>query len=87
MILPAGTTLASSDLSESQPWTMLDGRVLVQGPATGWGMIFTYFYVLYFGVLLVHRERRDAAMCAKKYGEDWNTYKRTVRWRILPWVY
>ncbi|RAK79537.1 putative C-14 sterol reductase [Aspergillus fijiensis CBS 313.89] len=56
-------------------------------PAAGWGMIFTYFYVLYFGVLLVHRERRDDAMCAKKYGEDWKTYKRTVRWRILPWTY
>ncbi|PYI15145.1 ERG4/ERG24 ergosterol biosynthesis protein [Aspergillus violaceofuscus CBS 115571] len=56
-------------------------------PAAGWGMVFTYFYVLYFGVLLVHRERRDDAMCAKKYGEDWQTYKRTVRWRILPGIY
>ncbi|RAL16217.1 ERG4/ERG24 ergosterol biosynthesis protein [Aspergillus homomorphus CBS 101889] len=87
MILPAGAALGSADFSGSQSRTMLDGRVAVQGPATRWGMIFTYFYVLYFGVLLIHRERRDDAMCAKKYGEDWKTYKRTVRWRILPWVY
>ncbi|OJK00244.1 hypothetical protein ASPACDRAFT_52026 [Aspergillus aculeatus ATCC 16872] len=87
MILPAwAAALASSGhLAESPSRTMLDGRVAIQGPATGWGMIFTYFYVLYFGVLLVHRERRDNAMCAKKYGEDWKTYKRTVQWRILPW--
>ncbi|RAH48296.1 putative C-14 sterol reductase [Aspergillus brunneoviolaceus CBS 621.78] len=78
---------SSGDLAGSPSRTMLDGRVAMQGPAAGWGMIFTYFYVLYFGVLLVHRERRDDAMCAKKYGEDWKTYKRTVRWRILPWIY
>ncbi|KAF7181916.1 hypothetical protein CNMCM7691_001304 [Aspergillus felis] len=83
MILPAGSVLP--DASQAVP--MLDGRVAVQGPAAGWGMIFTYFYVLYFGILLIHRERRDDAMCAKKYGEDWKEYKRIVRWRILPWVY
>ncbi|PYI26035.1 ERG4/ERG24 ergosterol biosynthesis protein [Aspergillus indologenus CBS 114.80] len=87
-ILPAGAALASAgDLAGSPSRTMLDGRVAIQGPAAGWGMVFTYFYVLYFGVLLVHRERRDDAMCAKKYGEDWQTYKRTVRWRILPGIY
>ncbi|KAF4228625.1 hypothetical protein CNMCM6457_006832 [Aspergillus fumigatiaffinis] len=83
MVLPAGSVLA--DASQAVP--MLDGRVAVQGPAAGWGMIFTYFYVLYFGILLIHRERRDDAMCAKKYGEDWKEYKKIVRWRILPWVY
>lgn len=87
LILPAGTVLVPADIIGSQSRTMLDGRISVQGPASGWGMIFTYFYVLYFGVLLIHRERRDDAMCAKKYGEDWEAYKRKVRWRILPWVY
>ena len=84
MILPAGSVVA--DASQAAV-PMLDGRMAVQGPATGWGMIFTYFYVLYFGILLIHRERRDDAMCAKKYGDDWKGYKRTVRWRIVPWVY
>ena len=27
----------------------------------------TYFYVIYFAVLLIHRQRRDDEMCAKKY--------------------
>ncbi|KAF4177618.1 hypothetical protein CNMCM8694_003346 [Aspergillus lentulus] len=82
LILPAGSVT-----DDSQAVPMLDGRVAVQGPAAGWGMIFTYFYVLYFGILLIHRERRDDAMCAKKYGDNWKEYKKIVRWRILPWVY
>ena len=82
-ILPAGTTAAAA----SHAFKMLDGRELVQGEAKGWGILFTYFYVLYFAVLLMHRERRDDVMCSKKYGEDWEEYKRTVRWRILPYVY
>ena len=81
-ILPAGSVAAAS-----YSFKMLDGRELVQGQAKGWGMFFTYFYVLYFATLLMHRERRDDAMCAKKYGEDWEKYRRMVRWRILPWVY
>ncbi|KAL4877464.1 ergosterol biosynthesis ERG4/ERG24 [Aspergillus karnatakaensis] len=83
MILPAGTILAG----DSEGLRMVDGRVVVQDSAAGWGMVFTYFYVLYFGTLLIHREGRDDAMCAKKYGEDWKTYKRIVRWKIIPWVY
>ncbi|EKG18219.1 Ergosterol biosynthesis ERG4/ERG24 [Macrophomina phaseolina MS6] len=81
-VLPAGAAGAAEHV-----FKMLDGREVVQGDARGWGVLFTYFYVLYFAVLLVHRERRDDAMCAKKYGEDWEKYKRMVRWRILPWVY
>ena len=50
-------------------------------------MIFTYFYVLYFAILLIHREGRDDVACSEKYGEDWEKYKKTVKWRILPGVY
>jgi len=67
--------------------TMHDGREVVQGAARGWGMIFTYFYLVYFGVLLIHREGRDDAACSEKYGEDWAKYKSVVRWKILPGVY
>ncbi|PWY95022.1 ERG4/ERG24 ergosterol biosynthesis protein [Aspergillus sclerotioniger CBS 115572] len=81
MILPAGS------MAVSHGFQMLDGREVIQGEAYSWGLIFTYFYVLYFAILLIHRERRDDAMCAAKYGEDWEKYSRTVRWRILPWVY
>jgi delta14-sterol reductase/lamin-B receptor len=46
-----------------------------------------YFYFVYFTILLVHRERRDDAMCREKYGADWEEYCRKTRWRILPGVY
>ncbi|KAI9932455.1 erg24, C-14 sterol reductase [Aspergillus wentii] len=81
-ILPAGSVAASAKV-----FTMLDGREVIQGDARGWGALFTYFYVAWFAILLIHREGRDDAMCLKKYGADWETYKRTVRWKILPWVY
>lgn len=58
-----------------------------QGDARGWGMIFTYFYCLYFLILLVHRERRDEEKCRRKYGKDWDRYCEIVRWRIFPGIY
>jgi delta14-sterol reductase/lamin-B receptor len=46
-----------------------------------------YFYVIYSTVLLVHRERRDNAMCAMRYGKDWEAYCARVPYRIVPGVY
>ena len=80
-IIPAGTAVAP------EAFQMLDGRQILQGPARGWGMFFTYLYAVYFAVLLVHREKRDDALCSEKYGEDWKRYKEIVRWRIVPGVY
>jgi delta14-sterol reductase len=34
---------------------------------TGFQTPVTYFYVLYFAVLLIHRQRRDEEKCEKKY--------------------
>jgi protein-S-isoprenylcysteine O-methyltransferase Ste14 len=51
------------------------------------GSIVPYFYIIYFTILLVHRERRDNRRCGEKYGKDWETYTRRVRWRILPGLY
>ena len=63
-------------------------KQVVQTPEVrGWGMLFTYFYMLYFAVLLVHREQRDEEKCKKKYGADWDRYTSMVRSRILPGVY
>ena len=62
-------------------------REVVQGEARGWGMLFTYFYILYFGVLLVHRGMRDDEKCRRKYGDDWVKYCKVVRSRIIPGVY
>jgi delta14-sterol reductase len=46
-----------------------------------------YFYIVYFTILLVHRERRDNAACQAKYGADWDRYRAKVRWRIIPGLY
>ena len=71
---------------QSLAGTAFGGQV-VQGEARGWGMIFTYFYLLYFSVLLIHRELRDDEKCSKKYGKDWEEYKKKVPYRIIPYVY
>ncbi|KAG6377700.1 ERG4/ERG24 ergosterol biosynthesis protein [Boletus reticuloceps] len=54
---------------------------------TGFGTPITYFYVTYFAVLLIHRQRRDDENCEKKYGKDWEKYKQLVPYRIIPYVY
>ncbi|KAI6037960.1 ergosterol biosynthesis ERG4/ERG24 [Pisolithus marmoratus] len=54
---------------------------------TGFETPVTYFYVTYFAVLLIHRQRRDDEMCEKKYGKDWEKYKKMVPYRIIPYVY
>jgi hypothetical protein len=46
-----------------------------------------YFYAAYFGALLLHRDARDGAACARKYGADWDAYCALVPWRIVPFVY
>lgn len=88
--LPTG--LAGYQILAADTWAedfivMNDGRKVVQGDAKGWGMVITYFYILYFGVLLIHRDGRDDQKCARKYGEDWEKYKKAVRWRIIPGIY
>lgn len=83
----AGYLILSAGTNAEGAFKMIDGREVIQGAARGWGTIFTYFYVIYFAVLLVHRDLRDDEKCHRKYGEDWEKYKRTVRWRIIPYVY
>lgn len=34
---------------------------------TAFNTPITYFYVLYFAILLIHRQRRDDEACLKKY--------------------
>jgi delta14-sterol reductase/lamin-B receptor len=55
--------------------------------ACGFGSIVPYFYVLYFAPLLLDRERRDNAMCKRKYGADWARSCEKVPYRIIPYVY
>jgi protein-S-isoprenylcysteine O-methyltransferase Ste14 len=79
-ILAAGTHAAGS-------YVMKDGREVVQGDARGWAIPITYFYVIYFGILLIHRDGRDDVKCQRKYGKDWDEYKKIVRYKIIPGVY
>jgi protein-S-isoprenylcysteine O-methyltransferase Ste14 len=53
----------------------------------GFSRALPYFYPVYFAILLVHREWRDAKHCASKYGPDWVRYTEKVRWRIIPGIY
>ncbi|KAG8955904.1 erg24, C-14 sterol reductase [Tulasnella sp. 424] len=54
---------------------------------TGFNTPITYFYPVYFLVLLVHRQRRDDEACHEKYGDDWLEYKKRVPYRIFPYIY
>ncbi|KAF8920411.1 ERG4/ERG24 ergosterol biosynthesis protein [Mucidula mucida] len=54
---------------------------------TGFETPITYFYIGYFTVLLMHRQNRDDENCKKKYGADWEQYKKMVPYKIIPYVY
>ena len=45
-----------------------------------------YFYVVYFGILLVHRQIRDDEQCKLKYGNDWDEYCKRVPYKIIPYI-
>ncbi|KAM0791732.1 hypothetical protein ACM66B_004000 [Microbotryomycetes sp. NB124-2] len=46
-----------------------------------------YYYVIFFAILLIHRQIRDDEACAHKYKKDWEKYKELVPSRIIPYVY
>lgn len=89
--LPTGVAgyqiLAAGSWAGEDAFVMQDGRQVIQGAAKGWAIPITYFYVVYFAVLLIHRDRRDDEKCHRKYGDDWLKYKKIVRYRIIPGIY
>ena len=46
-----------------------------------------FFYVIYFAMLLIHRQLRDEHQCKAKYGQDWDKYCAKVKWRLIPGLY
>lgn len=54
---------------------------------TGFQSILPYFYVVYFGALLIHRDLRDEHACRLKYGKDWDKYCAVVKYRLIPLIY
>lgn len=77
------------DWLQAWPYSLPTGlagyTILTAG--TGAEGAYKMFYIIYFAVLLIHRDGRDDEKCARKYGEDWQKYKKIVRWRIVPGVY
>ncbi|KAL3462852.1 ergosterol biosynthesis ERG4/ERG24 [Aspergillus heterothallicus] len=65
----------------------LEKRAVQTPESRGYAIIFTYFFLIYFGTLLLHRERRDEEKCKRKYGKDWDRYTSLVRSRIVPGIY
>lgn len=46
-----------------------------------------FFFVLFFGPMLVHRAYRDSARCSQKYGADWEQYTKKVPYTFIPGIY
>jgi Delta14-sterol reductase len=46
----AGYTIVSAGTGAEGAFKMADGREVIQGAARGWGIIFCYFYLVYFAV-------------------------------------
>uniref|UniRef100_A0AAQ4QRV1 Delta(14)-sterol reductase LBR n=1 Tax=Gasterosteus aculeatus aculeatus TaxID=481459 RepID=A0AAQ4QRV1_GASAC len=53
----------------------------------GFSHLLPWYYMIYFVILLVHRDARDMSECRRKYGSVWDEYCRTVPYRIIPGVY
>ncbi|OWB56547.1 hypothetical protein B5S28_g2453 [[Candida] boidinii] len=54
---------------------------------TGFNTPLTYFYVIYFTSLLLHRQIRDEEKCSKKYDKDWEEYKKLVPYKFIPYIF
>ena len=54
---------------------------------TSFNTVLTYFYVIYFSALLLHRQTRDEEKCRRKYGKYWTEYEKHVPYKIIPYFY
>ncbi|CAE8583093.1 unnamed protein product [Polarella glacialis] len=68
-------------------WTMAFSWSMFCGcPFLGDGSMITYFYPIYFAVLLIHRAGRDDHFCSQKYGDGWKEYKKRVPKVFFPYL-
>lgn len=65
-------------------WSMTTGLPVGFGASAATGSVITYFYPIYFAVLLVHRAGRDDHFCKEKYGPGWAEYKKRVPYVFFP---
>ncbi len=61
------------------------GAVLWTIPV-GFNDFLPWFYVVFLAILLTDRAFRDDERCARKYGTDWDEYRRVVPYKIVPGV-
>lgn len=57
------------------------------GASCGFESLLPFYYVLFFTLVLVDRERRDMARCRQKYGKLWDEYTRLVPYRFIPYIW
>jgi Delta24(24(1))-sterol reductase len=57
------------------------------GLSCGFSSFLPYLYPIFFIGMITHRYTRDMDRCAKKYGEDWSLYCKTVKYKFIPFVY
>ncbi|GAA5820820.1 hypothetical protein JCM11251_001829 [Rhodosporidiobolus azoricus] len=57
-------------------------QALIWGLSAGCVSKIPFFYPVFHATMLLHRNARDDAKCARKYGEDWVAYK-----KIVPYSY
>jgi delta24(24(1))-sterol reductase len=54
------------------------------GLACGFGSPIPYFYLVFFIVMILHRQSRDEAKCKLKYGKYWDIYTQCVPNVFIP---
>lgn len=53
-------------------------QAIIWGASAGQGSVIPYYYPVFHATMLLHRNSRDEAKCARKYGDDWTRYKKLV---------
>jgi delta24(24(1))-sterol reductase len=67
----------TADFTQNLCWALI----------TRWNSPLPYFYPVFFFLMILHRTKRDFEKCAKKYGEDWDEYKRRCPYIYFPYVF
>jgi protein-S-isoprenylcysteine O-methyltransferase Ste14 len=56
--------------------------------SSGYPLVWmVWLYPLYDVGLLFSRQADDDKVCRTKYGELWDTYRKKVNYRIIPFLY
>ncbi|ORY88724.1 ergosterol biosynthesis ERG4/ERG24 [Leucosporidium creatinivorum] len=62
-------------------------QALIWGLSTGFGSAIPYWYPVFHLTMLLHRNARDDARCARKYKKSWIEYNKAVPYSFIPYVY